>query len=178
MKKNPFKLDVVSVRLVKDAPIYSEQPFDSPAAIAAALGKEMCAFDREVVCVVNLKTNLTPINVHFASMGTLNQTLASPRELLKAAYLSNATGIVLIHNHPSGRLLPSREDTALTDRMNRVCELAGLSLYDHIIVGGDNREYFSFREKGVIENPHFPYKTDYNTLELKAACVAEHGKAR
>lgn len=178
MKKNPFKLDVVSVRLVKDAPIYSEQPFNSPAAIAATLGKEMCEFDREVVCVVNLKTDLTPINVHFASMGTLNQSLANPRELLKASFLSNAEGILLVHNHPSGYLLPSKQDTIVTDQMNRLCVLSGMTLYDHIIVGGDNWEYFSFREKGIIENPNFHYATDYRSYALKPAFVAEQEKSR
>ena len=52
-KKNDFKLDVVSVRLVKDAPIYSEHTFNNPADIAAVMGDCMCQFDREVVCVVN-----------------------------------------------------------------------------------------------------------------------------
>ena len=66
-KKNDFKLDVVSVRLVKDAPIYSEHTFNNPADIAAVMGDCMCEFDREVVCVVNLRSDLKPINVHFAS---------------------------------------------------------------------------------------------------------------
>ena len=65
-KKNDFKLDVVSVRLVKDAPIYSEHTFNNPADIAAVMGDCMCQFDREVVCVVNLRSDLKPINVHFA----------------------------------------------------------------------------------------------------------------
>ena len=51
-KKNDFKLDVVSVRLVKDAPIYLEHTFNNPADIAAVMGDCMCQFDREVVCVV------------------------------------------------------------------------------------------------------------------------------
>ena len=71
-KKNDFKLDVVSVRLVKDAPIYSEHTFNNPADIAAVMGDCMCQFDREVVCVVNLRSDLKPINVHFASVGSLN----------------------------------------------------------------------------------------------------------
>ena len=60
-KKNDFKLDVVSVRLVKDAPIYSEHTFNNPADIAAVMGDCMCQFDREVVCVVNLRSDLKPI---------------------------------------------------------------------------------------------------------------------
>ncbi len=57
-KNNDFKLDVVSVRLVKDAPIYSEHTFNNPADIAAVMGDCMCQFDREVVCVVNLRSDL------------------------------------------------------------------------------------------------------------------------
>ena len=82
-KKNDFKLDVVSVRLVKDAPIYSEHTFNNPADIAAVMGDCMCQFDREVVCVVNLRSDLKPINVHFASVGSLNEAMAHPRELFK-----------------------------------------------------------------------------------------------
>ena len=67
-KKNDFKLDVVSVRLVKDAPIYSEHTFKNPADIAAVMGDCMCQFDREVVCVVNLRSDLKPINVHFETL--------------------------------------------------------------------------------------------------------------
>ena len=92
-KKNDFKLDVVSVRLVKDAPIYSEHTFNNPADIAAVMGDCMCQFDREVVCVVNLRSDLKPINVHFASVGSLNEAMAHPRELFKSSILSNAATV-------------------------------------------------------------------------------------
>ena len=61
---------------------------------------------------------------------------------MKAAILSNASNMMLLHNHPSGNLEPSKEDTMLTDRMNRVCELMGIPLTDHIIVGGYNTRFF------------------------------------
>ena len=107
-KKNDFKLDVVSVRLVKDAPIYSEHTFNNPADIAAVMGDCMCQFDREVVCVVNLRSDLKPINVHFASVGSLNEAMAHPRELFKSSILSNAASMMLIHCHPSGNVFPSK----------------------------------------------------------------------
>ena len=59
-EKNDFKLDVVSIRLVKEAPIYSEQSFNKPEEVAAVMGDCMCQFDREVVCVVNLSSDLKP----------------------------------------------------------------------------------------------------------------------
>lgn len=58
-KKNKFKVDVVSVRLVKDAPIYSEHPFNSPYEVVSVMGDVMCELDREVVSVINLKSDLT-----------------------------------------------------------------------------------------------------------------------
>ena len=52
-----------------------------------------------------------------------------------------------MHNHPSGELKPSKEDIMVTDRMLKLTELMGIKLADHVIVGGDNSQYFSFREK-------------------------------
>ncbi len=177
-KKNDFKLDVVSIRLVKDAPVYSERPFNSPYEVVAVLGNSMCELDREVVCVVNLKTDLTPINVHFASMGALNEAMAHPRELFKTSILSNAASMMLLHCHPSGNLLPSKADTMMTDRMNKLCELMGIPLIDHVIVGGDNREFFSFKEKGLITNPRITLTNDYKTLDFPSPMIAERGKVR
>lgn len=178
MEKNPFKLEVVSVRLVKDSPILSKKNLTKPEEVVAVLGDIMCEFDREVIGVVNLKSDLTPINVHFASVGAINEAMAHPRELLKASILSNAASIMLIHCHPSGQLLPSKADTMMTDRMNKICELIGIPLVDHVIVGGDNREFFSFKEKGVIKNPHIVLATDYKTLTLGTGFVAEKGRGR
>lgn len=177
-KKNAFKLDAVSVRLVKDAPIYSEHPFRSPEDVAGVIGEILCEMDREVLCVVNLKTDLTPINVNFASLGVLNQALAHPRELFKSSILSNAGSIMLIHCHPSGSCIPSKLDTMLTDRMNKLCELIGIPLLDHIIVGGKNKEFFSFKEKGMITNPRIVLSTDYKNLDINSPLVADKDKAR
>ena len=177
-KKNEFDLDVVSVRLVKDAPIYSEYPFTNPYDVVSVLGESMCELDREVVCVINLKADMTPINVHFASMGALNEAMAHPRELFKASILSNAASMMLVHCHPSGKLLPSKSDTMMTDRMNKLCELIGIPLVDHLIVGGDNYEFFSFKEKGLIKNPRIMFSTDYKTLDMKSPMVVKKKKIR
>lgn len=98
-KKNPFKLDVVSVRLVKDAPVLSKNNLTNPEEVVAELGNIMSQFDREVVAVVNLKSDLSPINVHFASVGAINEAMAHPREIMKASILSNAANIMIIHCH-------------------------------------------------------------------------------
>ena len=177
-RKNPFSLDVVSVRLVKDAPVMSGHPITSPEDAVLLLGKHLCEMDREVVCVINLKSDGTPINCHFASIGTLDQAMAHPREIFKASILSNAAKIMLMHNHPSSNLHPSREDTMMTDRMAKMCELMGIPLIDHVIVGGDNSRYFSFKEKKLLETPKIYLTTDYKSLDFNSGFVAEQGKAR
>ena len=59
--------------------------------------------------------------------------------------LSNAAGIILFHNHPSGEPEPSKEDIQMTVRVKRAGELLGIALQDHIIIGEDS--YYSFREQ-------------------------------
>ena len=92
---------------------------------------------------------------------------------MKTAILSNAVNIVMMHNHPSSNLNPSKEDTMLTDRMVTVCEILGIPLVDHIIVGGDNSEYFSFREKGILPMKSIKLESDYNKLDMNTPSVAE-----
>lgn len=177
-KKNDFALEVVSVRLVRDAPIMSETKIQTPADVIHLAGEQLRDMDREVVCVINLKADNTPINCHFASVGALDYSMAHPRELLKAGILSNAAGVILAHNHVSGNLLPSEADVKLTDRMQQVCEMVGIPLLDHVIVGGDNSMYFSFKEKGLVKNPCVSYQSDYHQLEWDRPAVAEERGGR
>ena len=174
-KKNPFKLDVVSIRLNKDAPLMSGHPVKSPEDAGKLIGQELCEMDREVVCIINLKSDGTPINCTFASMGALDRSVAHPRELLKATILSNASTMIMLHNHPSGNLDPSMEDSMLTDRMIKLCDLVGVPLVDHIIVGGDNSDYFSFKEKDRLpaSNLRYSLKTDYKDIEFSVPMAAE-----
>ena len=82
------------------------------------------------------------------------------------------------HFHPTGNLTPSKADTMMTDRMNSVCEMMGIPLVDHIIVGGKNCEFFSFKEKGMIKNPNIHLATDYKTFDMNSPLVAEKGRGR
>lgn len=161
-------LEVVSIRLVRDAPIMSGHKLECPEDAAALMGDVLRDLDREVVCVINLKADGTPINCSFASMGTIDQSLSSPRELFKSSILSNASQMVMLHNHPSGSLTPSKADINVTGHMIDLCSMMGIPLADHIIVGGDNSQYFSFLQKGLMRNPHNKVYTDYNSLQFAA----------
>ena len=167
------KLNVVSIRLVEEQPLMSKTPIQSPEDAVELIGEYLCGLDREVLCVVNLRTDGKPASCNFVSMGAVNECIAHPREIFKSAILSNATSMILLHSHPSGNLKPSKEDTVITDRMLKLSELLGIPLVDHIIVGGKNDSYFSFKEKNILEYEHNRLETDYNNLVFPTARVAE-----
>lgn len=62
--------------------------------------------------------------------------------------------------------------------MAKMCELMGIPLLDHVIVGGDNLQYFSFKEKKLMDTPKVFLETNYKSLDLSSGLVAEQGKAR
>lgn len=164
-ENNKFKLDVVSVRLVKDAPVISNEPLNNPDKVVEAVGEFLSEFDREAICVINLKSNLSPINMSVASVGTLNCAVSHPRELMKSSILSNAAYIMLVHNHPPGDVTPSEEDVKMTDKLNRICKLMEIPLIEHIIIG--DGKYFSFNQQKMLKNPDLKLESDINKIDLQ-----------
>ena len=163
-----YGLDQVSVRMIRETPLYSNEEIQNPQDAIRILGDAFKDYDREVVGVVHLRSDNVPINMTIVSMGCLNQSIVHPREMLKAAFLSNAAAIMMFHNHPSGSLEPSREDIAITNRMQQLCTMAGIPVVDHIILG-QNNFYYSFREKGVLPMDDIRYSTDLSDVDLKVA---------
>ncbi len=163
-----YGLDQVSVRMVREAPLLSDEKINTPEDAIRILGDAFRDYDREVVGVVHLRSDNAPINMTIVSMGCLNQSIVHPRELLKAAFLSNAAAIMMFHNHPSGSLEPSREDIAITNRMQQLCMMAGVPVLDHIILG-QNDFYYSFREKDILPMDEVRYSTDLSDVDLKVA---------
>lgn len=171
-----MEMDVVSVRLIKDKPLFSDKAITKPMDAVELLGDHLCELDREVICVINLRTDGLPLNCNFVSVGAVSECIAHPRELLKSSILSNASSMIIVHNHPSGNLQPSKQDTVVTDKMLNLCELVGIPLVDHIIVGGDNQSYFSFREKDILQFPCNTFEMDYKKIDYERFAVAENNK--
>ena len=171
-----YSLDVVSIRLVKDAPVMSDYRLAGAEDVAALMGSVLGDLDKEVVCVINLKADGTPINCNFASMGTVSRSLACPRELFKSSILSNAAMMMLAHNHPSGNLTPSKEDINLTGHMIVLCDMMGIPLVDHVIVGGDSGQYFSFLNNGLMPDVHKKVYTDCGSLQFTPVGRKQDGR--
>ena len=75
-------------------------------------------------------------------MGTINRSIVHPREIFREAYLTSASKIICMHNHPSGDITPSIEDIHLTKSLIEIGKLQGINVTDHLIVGDD--KYYSF----------------------------------
>lgn len=165
-------LKQVGIRLVEEPPLLSPEPMNNPEAAVRVLGKWLSEMDRELFCVVNLNTNLTPINMNVVSMGALNMAYVHPRETMKSAILSNSAYLMLVHNH-LGSLNPSKEDIEVTDRIQSAASLMGIPVLDHIIVGR-NQEFFSLRENNIFS---FENDISYTSEQSKLQWTQQMGIA-
>jgi DNA repair protein RadC len=93
------------------------------------------------------------IGFQLISQGGISGTVADPRVILKAALLVGATGLILVHNHPSGNLKPSHADSEITIKIREGCRFFDIQLLDHLILSGtdtDGTEFYSFAQNGII----------------------------
>lgn len=81
-------------------------------------------------------------------IGTINYSLVHPREVFKEAYLKGASAIICVHNHPSGNVLPSKQDYDVTNNLISVGKILGIKIVDHVIISSNN--YYSFLENDDI----------------------------
>lgn len=146
------QLSTVAVRMIGMPPLLSDEEMNTPQAAVRAAGKFLEVMDREFFCVINMQSDMKPVNLNVVSIGTLGNAMIHPREVYKSAILSNAACIMLIHNHPSGNLMPSREDIDVTERLQKAGAIIGIPVIDHIITG-QNGHYFSFREQSMLPQP-------------------------
>lgn len=121
-----------------------------PVSIAnlKLIREELLNSDREKFICLHLDTRNQIISYEIVSVGSLNASLVHPRELFKGAILSNASSVILCHNHPSGVPEPSREDIELTRRLRDAGVLLGVQVLDHLVFGDNS--HISFKERGLL----------------------------
>ena len=146
-----YEINVVNIRMVKEQSWYSRKPLESCKDVAELMADKLGDLDREVFCILNLATNGSVINLNIVSVGTLNSALVCPREVFKSSILSNAASIIAVHNHPSGNVMPSREDKLITHKLKEAGELLDIELLDHVIVGGMKDCFYSFRKEEILK---------------------------
>jgi DNA repair protein RadC len=119
----------------------------SPADVDRLLRGRIANLDRENFVVVLLNTKNEVTGTPLVSIGTLSASLVHPREVFKPAIRASAASVILAHNHPSGKVEPSREDREVTKRLKESAEILGIEVFDHVIVGDG---YYSMKENGVL----------------------------
>ena len=119
--------------------------FSDPEAIAAYYMQDLRLLEKEHMILVLLDSKCRKIADTVLSVGTVNASLVTPREVFAEALKYNAVSVVLLHNHPSGDAAPSHNDIAVTDRIVQAGKILGVQVIDHIIIG-DNT-YTSLKEK-------------------------------
>ena len=122
--------------------------FDSPEAVADFYMEELRHEPKEhfVVCMLDSKCRF--LGERTLTIGSVSASLVSARDIFIHALQARAVSIIILHNHPSGRPQPSREDRHVTERIAECGRLLDIRLSDHIIIG--DRSYYSFREKGLL----------------------------
>lgn len=151
-------LKVVKVRLVRDNTLKRNRQIKSSDDAVAIIKDEIKDSDREMFCILNLGADGTVINMNVVSIGSLTSSMASPREVFKSSILSNASAVILFHNHPSGNCNPSMEDRITTKRLRDCGQLLDIPVLDHIIVGGGTGKSYSLAAHDELDGSFIPTK--------------------
>ena len=122
--------------------------FQKPATVAEYYMEQLRHENRERVVLLMLDSACGLIKEQILSTGTVNASLISARELFITAMKYEAVFLILLHNHPSGRPMPSSADITYTHEIAAAGELLGILLLDHIIIG--DHSYYSFKESELL----------------------------
>jgi len=144
------RVQIVETRLIRKTSLLYDRRTISTPAMAAELGRQLFeSYDKEYLYAVYLTARCEPIAIELISIGTLDSTIMSPRDILKTALLCSAFGYIIFHNHPSGgEIYPSKEDLNATRRLKEASALMGIKMQDHIIVSDTG--YVSLREREIL----------------------------
>ncbi|MFA5167604.1 MAG: DNA repair protein RadC [Candidatus Omnitrophota bacterium] len=120
----------------------------SPQAVTDYLTASLRDLKREVFKVIFLDKALKILGEKDMFFGTVDEAAVHPREVVREALFQNASSLVLVHNHPSGKVEPSREDYEITQKIKAACQTVSIRILDHIIIG--ENQYFSFSERSQL----------------------------
>jgi DNA repair protein RadC len=150
VEQAPYKALRVSVALVRDEGYTARtaRQITGPND-AHALLRYLADEPQEVFVVLLLNAKNKCVGIHEVHRGTLAHVEVHPADVLRAALVAAARSIIVAHNHPSGEATPSPDDKALTDRLKRACDLLGIPLQDHLIIGEGN-DFYSFSTNGLL----------------------------
>ncbi len=108
---------------------------------------DLIEFQEECKIILLNRANFV-LGIYDLSKGGISGTVVDVRIILGIALKCNASGIILVHNHPSGSMIASEADKQITNKLKNGCELLDITLVDHLIIS--KKEYYSFVEKRIL----------------------------
>lgn len=126
-----------------------EKPISSAEMLARKYIPKFYGIKQEKFLAILLDTKKRIIKDLYISIGTLDTSIVHPRDVFREAIENNSSAIILMHNHPSGSVLPSRSDINSTKNLIDASHIIGIPIIDHIIIGGD--DFFSMREAHLLQ---------------------------
>lgn len=149
-EKTPRKrVDIVSTRLVRESSIlYENRTVTTPGQAVELVKGFLEDMDRERFILICLNTKNAPTSLYTVSVGSMSASIVHPREVFRVAIATNASSVILSHNHPSGNPDPSSEDLETTKRLVEAGNILGIKVIDHIIIGCNS--WTSLKIRGLI----------------------------
>ena len=139
------------IRLEKSEKInFDLEHVSSPLKAAEVAKQYLKNRDREHLIIIALDTKLKITGFNLLSIGTEAEANISLKALFKFLILSSATCFIIAHNHPTGDTSPSPEDTQLTLNIKKAADFMSFKLLDHVIIGNENDEIYSFSDNRII----------------------------
>lgn len=135
-------------RRIKAKPYNQKYVITSPNDLANYFIPKFRGLMKEEFYVIILNSSNQIIRETLISSGLLNASLVHPREVFRLAITENAASIILIHNHPTGNINPSKEDISITNQLVESGKLIDIKVLDHLIIAGE--DYYSFAKNGLI----------------------------
>lgn len=162
-------IDVYRTKRVKEAKLLSDKPLRSCADALDVLGQTFALWDKEAVIILFLDEFYRPICIHVLSIGDERKCSTIKSEVMKAACLADACGLIYIHNHPTGEPRPSVGDARIHEMLKQQCKIMGFKYIDNVILS--RKRFYSFSH-----NRYYDYQRDgsfvhYIGKVFKSKCI-------
>lgn len=146
IKAITLKASIELGKRVNNIEIENKMVLNNAERVHEAFKSLFIGLKQEKLLAIYLDNKKKLITYKIITIGTKDQTLFHPRDILYNAIKCNASGIIIIHNHPSGEIIPSREDIEMTNQLINACKDVGIPLLDHLIT--NSQKYYSFFREG------------------------------
>lgn len=147
-----FLTEMHEVNITYKRPVLDEMPLANSSSKADKILRSVIDLDRidhkEFFWILLLSNNNNVLGISQISEGTATSTMVNLREIIQLCILSNAVGLIIAHNHPSGTLKASKSDVNLTEKIKTATLLFDVKLLDHLIITSEG--YYSFADDGNL----------------------------